>query len=92
MVNTGFSFQGSGFRGARVVLPGLLSILFAGAVVRAATIEGTVLDPSGRAVPNVRVSLLQSLTASLAPLGRGGAGVRESNEEGSHSQSLSEQY
>jgi outer membrane receptor protein involved in Fe transport len=55
--------EDSGFRGGLVVLPGLLSILLAGAVVRAATIEGTVLDPSGRAVPNVRVSLLQSLTA-----------------------------
>ena len=42
---------------------GLLSILLAGAVLPAATITGTVLDPSGRAVPNVHVSLLQSLTA-----------------------------
>jgi outer membrane receptor protein involved in Fe transport len=47
---------------ALVMLLGLLSIPFAGAVVRAATIEGTILDPSGRAVPNVRVSLLRSLT------------------------------
>ena len=55
--------EDSGFRWAPFLLPGLLSILLVGAVVRAATIEGTVLDPSGRAVPNVRVSLLQSLTA-----------------------------
>jgi outer membrane cobalamin receptor len=45
------------------ILPGLLSILFVSVVMRAATIEGTIFDPSGRAVPNVRVSLLQSLTA-----------------------------
>ena len=63
VVNAGFRFQDSGFRWALVAVPGLLSIILAGAVVRAATIEGTVLDPSGRAVPSVRVSLLQSLTA-----------------------------
>ena len=31
--------------------------------MRAATIEGTVFDPSDGAVPNVRVNLFQSLTA-----------------------------
>jgi outer membrane receptor protein involved in Fe transport len=45
------------------ILPGLLSVLFVSAAIHAATIEGTIFDPSGRAVPNVRVSLLQSLTA-----------------------------
>jgi outer membrane receptor protein involved in Fe transport len=45
------------------ILLGLLSIPFVGAAMHAATIEGTVFDPSGRAVPNVHVSLLQSLTA-----------------------------
>ena len=55
--------EDSGFRWALFLLLGLLSILFASGAVRAATIEGTVLDPSGRAVANVRVSLLQSLTA-----------------------------
>ncbi len=35
----------------------------AATAARAATIKGTVLDPSGRAVANVQVSLLQSLTA-----------------------------
>ena len=47
---------------ALVLLLGLLSIPSAGAVARAATIKGTVLDPSGRAVANAQVSLLQSLT------------------------------
>jgi outer membrane receptor protein involved in Fe transport len=42
------------------VVLGLLSTLFVGVAVHAATIEGTVFDPSGRAVPNVRVSLLRS--------------------------------
>ncbi len=37
-----------------------LSFPLAVASVRAATIEGTVLDPSGRAVPGARVSLLAS--------------------------------
>jgi outer membrane receptor protein involved in Fe transport len=45
------------------MLLGLLSIHFVSAVMRAATIEGTIFDPGGRVVPNVRVSLLQSLTA-----------------------------
>jgi outer membrane receptor protein involved in Fe transport len=45
------------------VVLGLLSILFVSTAIHAATIEGTIFDPSGRAVPNVRVSLLQSLTA-----------------------------
>ncbi len=42
---------------------GLLIVPFVSAAMRAATIEGTVFDPSGSAVPNVRVSLLKSLTA-----------------------------
>jgi outer membrane receptor protein involved in Fe transport len=42
---------------------GLLLIGLAATAARAATIKGTVLDPSGRAVANVQVSLLQSLTA-----------------------------
>jgi outer membrane receptor protein involved in Fe transport len=45
------------------VLLGLLSILFVTAALHAATIEGTIFDPNGRAVPNVHVSLLRSLTA-----------------------------
>jgi outer membrane cobalamin receptor len=45
------------------VVLGLLSTLFVGVAVHAATIEGTVFDPSGRSVPNVRVSLIRSLTA-----------------------------
>jgi outer membrane receptor protein involved in Fe transport len=45
------------------ILLGLLLIPFVSATIRAATIEGTVFDPSGSAVPHVRVSLLQSLTA-----------------------------
>ena len=53
----------AGRKRALVILLGLLSIFFAGAAMRAATIEGTVSDPSGRAVPNVRVSLLKSPTA-----------------------------
>jgi len=48
---------------ALAVLWGLLSIPFVSAATHAATIEGTVFDPSGSAVPNVRVSLLRSLTA-----------------------------
>jgi outer membrane cobalamin receptor len=59
--------QDSGFRvqdsGARLVILGLVSILFVSAALRAGTIEGTVFDPSGSAVPNVRVSLLATLTA-----------------------------
>ena len=46
-----------------VMLLGLLLIPFVSAAMHASTIEGTVFDPSGSAVPNVRVSLLQSLTA-----------------------------
>ena len=42
---------------------GLLSMALAATVARAATLKGTVLDPSGRAVANVQVSLLHSLTA-----------------------------
>ncbi len=38
-----------------------LSLLLPAASVRAATIEGTALDPSGRAVAGARVSLLASL-------------------------------
>ena len=48
---------------ALVIFLGLLSISFVSGASHAATIGGTVYDPSGRAVPNVRVSLLQSLTA-----------------------------
>jgi len=50
-------------RSALLLFLGLLCIPFVGTMVRAATIQGTVLDPSSRTVPNVRVSLLQSLTA-----------------------------
>jgi len=46
-----------------VMLLGLLLIPFVSVAMHAATIEGTVFDPSGRAVPKVRVSLLLSLTA-----------------------------
>jgi outer membrane receptor protein involved in Fe transport len=48
---------------ALAILLGLLSIPFVSGASHGATIAGTVYDPSGRAVPNVRVSLLQSLTA-----------------------------
>jgi outer membrane receptor protein involved in Fe transport len=48
---------------AIIVVLGLLSTLFVGVAVHAATIEGTIFDPGGRVVANVRVSLLQSLTA-----------------------------
>jgi len=48
---------------ALAILLGLLSIPFVGGAAHGATIKGTVYDPSGRAVLNVRVSLLQSLTA-----------------------------
>ena|GEM_PF-152031 len=48
---------------ALAILLGLLSIPFVSGAAHGATIKGTVYDPSGRAVPNVRVSLLQSLTA-----------------------------
>ena len=41
---------------------GLLLMVLAPTAARAATIKGTVLDPSGRAVANAQVSLLQSLT------------------------------
>ena len=44
-------------------LLGLLSIPFVSGAAHGATIKGTVYDPSGRAVLNVRVSLLQSLVA-----------------------------
>jgi outer membrane receptor protein involved in Fe transport len=47
---------------ALAILLGLLSISFVSGASHAATIGGTVYDPSGRAVPNVRVNLLQSLT------------------------------
>ena len=42
---------------------GLLLMVLAPTAARAATIKGTVLDPSGRAVANAHVSLLQALTA-----------------------------
>ena len=45
------------------ILLGSLLIACTATAARAATIKGTVLDPSGRAVANVQVSLLQSLTA-----------------------------
>jgi outer membrane cobalamin receptor len=48
---------------ALVIFLGLLSIPFVSGASHAATIKGTIFDPSGRAVPNVHVSLLQSLTA-----------------------------
>jgi outer membrane receptor protein involved in Fe transport len=48
---------------ALAILLGLLSIPFVRGAAHGATIGGTVYDPSGRAVPNVRVSLLKSLTA-----------------------------
>jgi outer membrane receptor protein involved in Fe transport len=41
----------------------VLSVVLAPTAARAATIKGSVLDPSGRAVANVQVSLLESLTA-----------------------------
>jgi len=44
-----------------VALVSILLLSGAGAGARAATLEGTVLDPSGRAVAGARVSLLQSL-------------------------------
>jgi outer membrane cobalamin receptor len=48
---------------ALAILLGLLSIPFVSGAALAATIGGTVYDPSGGAVPNVHVSLLQSLAA-----------------------------
>ena len=48
---------------ALAILLGFLSIPFVSGAAHGATIKGTVNDPSGRAVPNVRVSLLQSLAA-----------------------------
>jgi len=48
---------------ALAILLGLLSIPLASGAAHGATIKGTVYDPSGRAVLNVRVSLLQSLAA-----------------------------
>ena len=48
---------------ALAILLGLLSIPFVSGAAHGATIKGTVYDPSGRAVLNVRVSLLQSLVA-----------------------------
>jgi len=44
-----------------VVLVSILVLSGAGTGARAATLEGTVLDPSGRVVAGARVSLLQSL-------------------------------
>src|SRR5208337_3959705 len=48
---------------ALAVLLGLLSIPFVSGEAHGATIKGTVYDPGGLAVPNVRVSLLRLLTA-----------------------------
>jgi len=48
--------------GYRAGLLPLVTLLLSIGVVRAATLEGTVLDPSGRAVPGARVSLLHQLT------------------------------
>ncbi|MGD0920175.1 MAG: TonB-dependent receptor [Terriglobia bacterium] len=48
--------------GYRAGLLPLVALLLSIGVVRAATLEGTVLDPSGRAVPGARVSLLHQLT------------------------------
>jgi len=46
------------FAGHRSFLLLLLAFLLSAGGARAATVEGTVLDPSGRAVPGARVSLL----------------------------------
>ena len=40
----------------------LLLLACAGHAALAATLEGTVLDPSGKPVPGARISLLRSLT------------------------------
>ena len=48
--------------GYRAGLLPLVALLLSIGVVRAATLEGTVLDPSGRAVPGARVSLLRQFT------------------------------
>ncbi|HKS95151.1 MAG TPA: carboxypeptidase regulatory-like domain-containing protein, partial [Terriglobia bacterium] len=50
-------------RQLRVLLVAPLSVLLGASVARAATIQGTVVDPDGRAVPEARVSLLAPLTA-----------------------------
>jgi outer membrane cobalamin receptor len=44
-----------------LLLLSLFVFVAVGQAARAATLEGTVLDPSGQAVPNARVSLIQSL-------------------------------
>jgi outer membrane cobalamin receptor len=49
--------------GFSIFLTAFLFLASAGHSVRAATLEGTVLDPSGQAVPDARVSLLRSLVA-----------------------------
>lgn len=49
--------------GLQTALLGFLLILLSTGGARAASIEGTVLDPSGRAVSGARVSLLASLMA-----------------------------
>ncbi len=65
--DSGFGIQGGAAElKSRLTLPlvvGLLSMAFAATAARAATIKGTVLDPSGRTVANAHVSLLQALTA-----------------------------
>ena len=48
---------------ALAMLLGLLSISLVSGAAYGSTIKGTVYDPNGLAVPNVRVSLLRSLTA-----------------------------
>jgi len=48
--------------GSRAALLLLMALLVSLGVARAATVEGTVLDPSNRVVPGVRVSLLHQFT------------------------------